>query len=179
MTGAGTFGLDPVTALAMAMRGRPGAYAVLLGSGVSTGAGIPTGWAIVTDLCRQVAAGAGTDPGPDPDRWFEDRFGQPPTYATLMEALAPQASERLAIVAGYLSGTDGEPRRPAPAHRALARLIADELVSVVVTTNFDRLLEMALADVGVTPTILSTANAVTGALPLHQAGPVVVCRPPG
>lgn len=37
---------------------------------------------------------------------------------------------------------------------------------MIVTTNFDRLLELALEDVGVVPTTLATPDAVEGALPL-------------
>ncbi len=42
--------LDPVVMLATGMHGQPGVYALLIGSGVSTGAGIPTGWGVVTEL---------------------------------------------------------------------------------------------------------------------------------
>lgn len=35
--------LDPLVMLATGMHAQPGVYALLLGSGVSTGAGIPTG----------------------------------------------------------------------------------------------------------------------------------------
>jgi hypothetical protein len=42
-------------------------------------------------------------------------------------------------------------------------------VRVVITTNFDRLIETALADVGIQPVVISTADATKGALPLaHQ-----------
>ena len=167
-------GVDLTTSLAMALRSRPGAYAVLLGSGVSTGAGIPTGWDIVTDLCRQLAIGEEADPDPDPVQWYQQRFGKAPTYTSLMEVLAPITSERQAIVARYLAAEDGTSRPPAPAHHALARLMASGLVTVVLTTNFDRLLEQALAEAHVTATVLSTPDAVAGALPLQHAGPVVV-----
>jgi hypothetical protein len=39
----------------------PGAYAMLLGSGTSTAAQIPTGWGIVVDLIGKVAALEGED----------------------------------------------------------------------------------------------------------------------
>lgn len=41
--------LSPLVSLAMQMQTQPGVMAVLLGSGVSTGAGLPTGWEIVKD----------------------------------------------------------------------------------------------------------------------------------
>lgn len=45
---------------------------------------------------------------------------------------------------------------------------------VIVTTNFDRLLELALADVGVAPTTLATPDAVAGALPLAHTNCTIV-----
>lgn len=42
--------------LATSMHAQPGVYALLLGSGVSSGAGIATGWGVVTTLVREVAA---------------------------------------------------------------------------------------------------------------------------
>ncbi|VBA43453.1 hypothetical protein LAUMK136_05093 [Mycobacterium attenuatum] len=54
--------LSPAVMLATSMHAMPGVYAVLLGSGVSTGAGIPTGWGVITELVRAVAAANGEDP---------------------------------------------------------------------------------------------------------------------
>ena len=50
--------LTPAVMPATAMQAQPGVYAVMLGSGVSTGAGIPTGWGIANDLVRRVAVAA-------------------------------------------------------------------------------------------------------------------------
>ena len=52
--------LSPLVMLATSMHAQPGVYAVLLGSGVSTGAGIPTGWGVVRELVRRVAAAVAT-----------------------------------------------------------------------------------------------------------------------
>ena len=54
---------DPLVMLATGLHAKPGVYAVLLGSGVSTGAGIPTGWGVVQQLVRRAAAAL--DPGDD------------------------------------------------------------------------------------------------------------------
>jgi hypothetical protein len=48
-------GLDPTLALALGLSASPGAYAMLLGSGTSTAAGVPTGWGVVLDLIGKVA----------------------------------------------------------------------------------------------------------------------------
>jgi hypothetical protein len=43
------------------MHAAPGMYAVLVGSGLSTAAGIPTGWQVVQDLIRRVAVADGVN----------------------------------------------------------------------------------------------------------------------
>lgn len=54
--------VSPLAMLATSMQAQPGVYALLLGSGVSTGAGVPTGWGVVTELVRRVAASTSTSP---------------------------------------------------------------------------------------------------------------------
>jgi len=44
------------------MQAAPGVNAVLIGSGLSTAAGIPTGWQVVEDLIRKLASAEGVDP---------------------------------------------------------------------------------------------------------------------
>ena len=48
--------IDPVHSLAFSIQANPGVYAVLVGSGVSRTAKIPTGWEIILDLIRKLAA---------------------------------------------------------------------------------------------------------------------------
>jgi hypothetical protein len=45
--------LDPITALAFSVFENKGVYAVLLGSGLSRAARVPTGWEITLDLVRR------------------------------------------------------------------------------------------------------------------------------
>jgi len=59
-------------------------------------------------------------------------------------------------------------KMPTVAHRAIAELVKAEYIRIIVTTNFDRLVEMALTDVGIQPMIVSTADGVKGALPLSH-----------
>ncbi len=58
---------DPILSLAHSMCTGKGVYAVLLGSGVSRSAGIPTGREVTLDLIRRVAALQGEDAGVRPD----------------------------------------------------------------------------------------------------------------
>ena len=45
-------------------------------------------------------------------------------------------------------------------------MAAENYIRVIITTNFDRLIEQALRDAGVEPTVLSSPDHVQGALPL-------------
>ena len=47
--------INPTVRISLALDANKGAYALLLGSGVSAAAGIPTGWQIVSDLVTKVA----------------------------------------------------------------------------------------------------------------------------
>ena len=54
--------LDPISVIAFDMQAAKGVFALLLGSGVSRAAKIPTGWVITLDLVRSVARLRGEDP---------------------------------------------------------------------------------------------------------------------
>jgi hypothetical protein len=75
--------IDPLISLSFAIHSNKGVYALLLGSGVSRSAGIPTGWEVVLDLIRQVAALSGDRCDPDPERWFLDKFRHQASYSAL------------------------------------------------------------------------------------------------
>jgi hypothetical protein len=49
-------GIEPELSLAFSVRSGPGTYAILLGSGVSRAAGVPTGWEVTLNLVRTPAA---------------------------------------------------------------------------------------------------------------------------
>ena len=46
---------DQLVKLAFSMEKNKGAYALLLGSGISISSGIPTGWGVVCDLIKKLA----------------------------------------------------------------------------------------------------------------------------
>jgi hypothetical protein len=144
--------VDPIVRLALALHSNRGAYAALLGSGISAAAGVPTGWQIVSDLISKVAALEGAVVGEDPIAWYRSRFGEEPDYSKLLDELARSATERSLLLRKYFEPTDDERRRgkkvPSAAHRALAELAAQGYISVFLTSNFDRLLEQALEAAG-------------------------------
>ena len=170
--------IRPELSLALNIVSSPGAYALLLGSGVSRSAQIPTGWEIVLDLIRQIAENEAEDPGSDPAEWYRTKFGESPRYASILEELAPSPTERQAMLRRYVEATPDEReegvKTPTEAHTAIAHLVRDGWVRVIVTTNFDRLLETALDVVGVIPIVISTADQALGAPPIAHSVCTVV-----
>ncbi len=170
--------IDPQVSLAFALHSNRGAYAALIGSGVSVGAGIPTGWQVVLDLISKVARVLGEDPGDDVSSWYQERFGEEPDYSRLLDTLAKSPAERSALLRSYFEPTTEERaigvKVPGAAHTALADLAATGHVRLFVTTNFDRLIEQALEAAGVTPRVLSTPDSILGSPPLSQAGCTVL-----
>ena len=162
--------INPIETLAFSMHAKPGVYAVLAGSGVSRAAKIPTGWEITLDLVRKLAAVRKETCEPDPERWYRNAFSEDADYSNLLDTLCGTAAERQQLLRGYFEPSAEEreegSKQPTAAHRAIAALAAKGFIRVILTTNFDRLMETALDDAGVTPTVLSTPDQVHGALPL-------------
>ncbi|MBB4155059.1 hypothetical protein GGQ80_002976 [Sphingomonas jinjuensis] len=148
----------------------PGVYALLLGSGISRAAEIPTGWDITVDLVRRIAAAEGVTEEQDWAAWHKVRFGNSPGYSSLLDALSVTPAERRAVLHQYIEPTaddlEAGRRVPTKAHHAIARLVRDGFVRVIVTTNFDRLLETALKSVGVEPVVIKSTDDLAGASPL-------------
>lgn len=162
--------IDPILSLAMSLHAHPGAYALLLGSGVSRPAGIPTGWEVVLDLIRRMAVLVGEECDTDPEAWFNNKYEQKLTYSILLDQLFKSQAERSQMLATYFEPTDDEQERglkvPTQAHRAIAQLVKSGYLKVILTTNFDRLMEQALESAGVSPVIISSPDATEGAMPL-------------
>lgn len=167
---------EQILPMAFSVYNSPGVYALLLGSGVSKAAEIPTGWDIVKDLIRQIAVALGEAPPPKPDEWYIQRYGQEPRYDDLLQHLGTKRSERNAILRPYFEASEqdrqgnSDAKQPTRAHRAIAQLIKGGYIRVVLTTNFDRLLENALEEIGIVPDVVSTDSALEGALlPQHSS----------
>jgi len=170
--------IDPMLSLALSVYSNPGVYAVLVGSGVSRSAGIPTGWEVVLDLIRKVAHLRGEDCEPDPAAWYTATFGHDPDYSKLLETLAHTPAERNQLLRNYFEPTQEEREQglklPTAAHRAIAHMVANGDIRVIITTNFDRLIEKAIEDAGVTPTVISSPDAISGAIPLTHSHCTVI-----
>ena len=164
--------IDPVQSLSFSVQASPKVYALLLGSGVSRSAEIPTGWEIVMDLLGKLAASTGDAGVPNLEAWYVEKYQEVPDYSKILDALAKTPSERQQLLRPYFEPDDQQRqeglKQPTAAHRAIAQLVAQGFIKVIVTTNFDRLIEKALEDEGVVPTVLSTTDQVEGALPLDH-----------
>lgn len=169
---------DSLLALAFSIRANPGAYAVLLGAGVSAPSGILTAWGIVEDLIGRVANLVGQDRPEDPATWYQQRYGEAARYENLLQKLAPSPLERQRLLREYFEpadpGSDSSDRKPTRAHRSIAQLVRTGKVRVIVTLNFDRLMEQALRTEGIEPTIIATAADVAAMAPLHTLSCCVV-----
>ena len=164
---------DPITQLGFSVYENKGVFAVLLGSGLSRSAEIPTGWEITLDLVRRVATAQGVEEQSDWAKWYREKTGQEPNYSALLEEIASSPDERRAILHRYIEPDeqDREEGRkiPTKAHHAIAQLVRSGHVRVIVTTNFDRLMENALREQGVEPTVVSSADVLAGAEPLTHS----------
>jgi SIR2-like protein len=181
--------LDPMVALSTSVHASPGVYALLLGSGVSTSVGISTGWQIVTDLVRRCAVASNpdkfdpvefsNDAARDPEAWWQKYgAGTPLGYSSLLAELAPTPAARHALLAGYFEPSDVEldeqTKIPGLAHKAIAKLVSRGTIRVILTTNFDRLLERALEEEGVAPQVIHRTEQIDGATPLPHARVTVI-----
>ena len=168
----------PLLSLAFSVQSQKGVYALLLGSGVSRSSGIPTGWEIVLDLIRKLARLHGEECEPNPEEWFRKKHNAEPDYSKLLDSLAQTPAGRQQLLRNYFEPTEDERNQgiklPTAAHKAIASLVADGYVRVILTTNFDRLVEKALESAGVHATVINTPDAVNGALPLVHAGCTVI-----
>ena len=162
--------IDPIESLSFSIQANPGVYALLLGSGISRPAGIPTGWDITLDLVERLAVLYEEECEPGPVDWFQRKFGKPPDYSALIGELAKTRAERQQLLRPYFEANEQEReeglKQPSAAHHAIAQLAAQGFVKVIITTNFDSLTESALREAGIQPAVLSSPDDLKGALPL-------------
>lgn len=133
---------------------RPTQYAWFLGAGASAAAGIPTGYAMITDFKKRIfceLSGAKLkEVDADDPMWVQriDAFlasrsvlpppNDPTEYAAAFEAVYPTPEDRRNYISlAVQKGT------PSYAHRVLAALITAGRVPCTFTTNFDTLVETA------------------------------------
>jgi len=139
---------------------------------------IPSGWEVTLDLVRRVAALRRVTDEPDWAAWHKATFGTEPKYSELLDQLASTPDERRSVLHSYIEPDADDiaagRKTPTRAHLAIARMVAAGHVRVIITTNFDRLIENALRESGVEPTVITSDDALKGAIPLIHSPCYVV-----
>ena len=165
-----TMGIEKLTTLAFSMYSNKGAYALLLGSGISRSSGIPSGWEVEKRLIQMLGESQGVTEQEDWHQWYRERYGEPASYSSLLGALASTPTERVQLMRPFFEPTEEERelgrKEPTKAHKAIAQLAKEGYIRVILTTNFDRLLEKAFEAEGVTPQVISHEGAIAQATPL-------------
>jgi len=168
--------LKPEERLALSVHMNPGDYALLLGSGVSFGAGIPTGWNVVLDLIRRIARMRGTEDLADPEKWYIETFKARPAFGDILDGLGFTEDERRGVLVPYIEGTNEagqESPQPTEAHRAIARLVKRGYIRIILTTNLDRLMEQALHEISMDFDVISSDGGFDGAPAVHRTSCLV------
>lgn len=165
-----TYMIDPMLSLAISVHSNEGLYALLLGSGISQASGIKTAWGITEDLIQKLAHIMNEECDPDPETWYINKFDKEPNYGDLLAEVRKSPTGRRQLLKSYFEPNEEEREQglkvPTAAHKAIAKLVANRYIRVVVTTNFDHLLEKALDDVDIEPAVVSNSSDVKGALPI-------------
>lgn len=175
---------DPRISLAMSMHSQPGVYALLIGSGTSTGAGMLTGWGVVKNLVQRAAAAANQPLEEDPtaeqiERWWTaNGDGQELGYSGLLKEAGQTPAARSALLNDYFQATEEDRQNglkiPGKAHNGIAELAARGSVKVILTTNFDELIEQALTSKNVRYQVITTEEEAAASTPLVHADCTVV-----
>lgn len=169
---------NALTTLAFSMYSNKGTYALLLGAGISRSSGIPSGWDIVLDLLKKLAVQNGEKGLSDYEQWYYKKYGKPVDYSSLLGEVVKTPTERVNLMKSYFEPTEEERqshlKEPTRAHRAIAQMAKNGYLKVVLTTNFDRLLEKALTDEGITPQVICHEDDIEGAVPLVHSSFTII-----
>ncbi len=172
-------GIDRLTTLAFSLYSNKGAYALLLGAGISRPAHIPSAWDIENALIERIAAIKGVVNQENWHAWYEREFSTKASYSSLLSELVATKTERVQLMKDFFEATDEEKekgwKKPTRAHRGIANLAKHGYLRVILTTNFDRLIEEALADEGVTYQVVLDESDLDKITPItHATIPTIV-----
>ena len=158
--------MDDTLNLAYSIHHNPGVYALLLGSGVSQSVNIPTGWELRNRIIKDLE-----DLG---EQEIPENIG----LDELLKSVAKTPSERNSIVRKHIEPTDADrgngEKIPSSAHKAIAQLMKAGAVRLVLTTNFDRLLESALEEINVPFNVISSEAMIHSAVPIQHAQATII-----
>lgn len=173
-------GISRLTTLAFSMYTNKGAYALLLGAGISRSAQIPSGWEVENLLLKQLAASHRVTDRKDLHEWYKETYKKPATYSSLLGDLTSSPTERVHLMKGFFEATDEENdlglKKPTKAHQAIAKLVKNGSIRVILTTNFDRLLERALEAEGITPQVICHESDIEKSTPIVHAKTATIIK---
>ena len=110
--------------------------------------------------------------------WAAHGDGSPLGYSSLLAAIAPSSAARQGLLKEYFVASDEDReaglKLPTVAHRAVADLVKDGWIEVVITTNFDNLMEQALDAVGVPYQRITRPEQIGATTPLAHADATVI-----
>lgn len=96
-------GIEKLTTLAFSMYSNKGAYALLLGSGISRSAHIPSGWEVEEKLIQKIGASQGVAESEDWHQWYKDCYKQSASYSALLGEIVKTPTERVQLMRSFLS----------------------------------------------------------------------------
>ena len=163
--------IDNLSVVSMALNSKPNSYCLLLGSGVSSASGIPTGWQVIQLLIKDLMI-VQNEESNDPELWFQNKYGVEPNYNDLLRELGPTPSARQQLLLKYFESGEEEDggdtsNSDSSIYTNISSLVKNGTVKVIVTTNFDHLLENSLRNSGISPVVVSTEAQAMNLLPLH------------
>lgn len=165
-----------LTTQAFSIQSNKGVYALFLGSGISRSSGIYTGWDIVLDLIAKIAAIDGEDTSGDPYDWYITKYKKEPSYSVLLDRLVITPFERMNLLKKYFESDSTQERdvQPTKAHKYIAKLVKEGYVKVIITPNFDRLLEKAFIDEDINPYTITHNDDINGMQPLVHTDHIII-----
>ncbi|MBP1616050.1 MAG: hypothetical protein H6Q13_3498 [Bacteroidetes bacterium] len=173
-------GIERLTTLAFSIYTNKGAYALLLGAGISRSAHIPSGWEVENKLIEQLAATQGVTNVKDWHQWYKDKYGHSASYSSLLKEFVKMPTERVQLMKSFFEPTDEEKKlswkKSTRAHEAIAKLAKDGYIRVILTTNFDRLLEWALEAEGLIPQVICHESDIEKSTPIVHAKTITIIK---
>lgn len=164
--------IDTFSSLVMSVFNNKGVYALLLGSGISLPAKIMSGWKVTEDLIKRLAVVQGEELPVDAFEWFKAKYGCDAEYSKLLEQLGKKPSEMESLLRPYFEQTKEDVefgyKRPTEAHKAIAEMAKRGYFKVIITTNFDRLLETALDELNVRYQVICHESEISSRVPLYH-----------
>lgn len=148
--------IDPILPLSISIADSGRTYALFLGSGISKKAGIPTGGDILKNTLELLFKMENEVEEIDEaafDEWFRENNYADLVYSEILERLHPSQEDRRNFLEKFFLGVD-----PTEAHYTIAELVEKNLIKCIVTTNFDKLMEKALQDKGISFDVVTSKN---------------------